>query len=70
MRKIFFLIQFFLFFFINSVYAEKIEKIIVSGNERISTETIIIFGEINLNEDLNENDLNLILKNLYKTNFF
>ena len=70
MRKIIFLTQFFLFFLINSVYAEKVEKINVTGNERISSETIIIFGEINLNEDLNENKLNLILKNLYKTNFF
>ena len=52
------------------VYAVKIEKIIVAGNERISTKTIIIFGEINLDEDFNENKLNLILKNLYKTNFF
>ena len=70
MRKIIFLAQIFLFLLINSVYAEKIEKIIVIGNERISTETILIFGEINLNEDLNDNKLNLILKNLYKTNFF
>ena len=70
MRKIIFLTQIFLFLLIKPVYAEKVEKIIVSGNERISTETIIIFAEINLNEDLNENKLNLILKNLYKTNFF
>ena len=70
MRKIIFLTQFFLFLLIKSVCAEKIENIIVTGNDRISTETIIIFGEINLNEDLNENKLNLILKNLYKTNFF
>ncbi len=70
MRKIIFLTQIFLFLMIKPVYAEKVEKIIVSGNERISTETIIIFAEINLNEDLNENKLNLILKNLYKTNYF
>jgi outer membrane protein insertion porin family len=70
MRKIIFLTKIFLFILINSVYAEKIEKIIITGNERISTETIIIFGEINLDEDINENKLNLILKNLYKTNYF
>jgi len=70
MRKIIFLTQILLFLLINSVYAEKIEKIFISGNERISNETIIIFGEINLDEDFNENKLNLILKKLYKTNFF
>jgi outer membrane protein insertion porin family len=70
MRKIIFLTKIFLFILINSVYAEKIEKIIITGNERISTETIIIFAEINLDEDINENKLNLILKNLYKTNYF
>jgi len=59
-----------MFLLIKSVYAEIVKKIIVTGNERISNETIIIFSEINLNDDLNENKLNLILKNLYKTNFF
>ena len=70
MRKIILLTNILLFLMFNSVYAEKVEKIIVTGNERISTETIIIFGEINLDEDINETQLNLILKNLYKTNFF
>ena len=70
MRKIIFLTQIFLFLLIKSAYAEKIEKIIISGNERISSETIIIFGEINLDEDFNDRKLNLILKNLYKTNYF
>ena len=70
MRKIILLTQIFLFLLSNLVYAEKIEKITVSGNERISAKTIIIFGEINLEDDFNENKLNLILKNLYKTNFF
>ena len=70
MRKIIILTHFFLFLIFKSVYAEKVEKIIVSGNERISAKTIIIFGEINLEDDFNENKLNSILKNLYKTNYF
>ena len=70
MRKIIFLTQIFLFLLIKSVYAEKIEKIIINGNERISSKTIIIFAEINLDDDFNENKLNIIIKNLYKTNFF
>ena len=43
-----------------------VKKINVTGNERISKDTIIIFGEINLNEDFSEQKLNKILKNLFK----
>jgi len=53
-----------------SVNAEKIDKINVSGNERISKDTIVIFGEIDLNDDFDDNIINNILKNLYNTNFF
>ena len=70
MSKKFFLTLFFLLLFLNSVFAETIKKINVSGNERISKETIILFGEIDLNEDFSEHTLNKILKNLYNTNFF
>ena len=70
MFKKFFLTLFFLLLFLNSVFAETIKKINVSGNERISKETIILFGEIDLNEDFSEHTLNKILKNLYNTNFF
>ena len=70
MFKKIFLTHFFLLLFLNSVFAETIKKINVSGNERISKETIIIFGEIDLNEDFSEHTLNKILKNLYNTNFF
>ena len=70
MFKKIFLTLFFLLLFLNSVFAETIKKINVSGNERISKETIILFGEIDLNEDFSEHTLNKILKNLYNTNFF
>jgi outer membrane protein insertion porin family len=53
-----------------SVYADIINKIIISGNERVNTETIKMFGGIKVGENLNSNDLNKILKNLYETNFF
>ena len=70
MFKKFFLAQFLLLLLLKSVSAEKIEKINVIGNERISSDTIIIFGEINLEDDFNSEKLNKILKNLYNTNFF
>jgi outer membrane protein insertion porin family len=44
--------------------------IIINGNKRISNETIKVFSEIKDNKILDENSLNLILKNLYKTGFF
>ena len=60
---IFFLITF-------SSIAEKVKKIDIKGNNRISNETIILFGEIDENADLTNEDLNIILKRLYETNFF
>ena len=70
MIRTFTITQIILFLFISSVFAEKVNKIVVSGNERISKETLLMFGKVNLNDDLNNNDLNIIIKNLYETNFF
>ena len=70
MIRNFIIVKIILFLFINSVFAEKINKIIISGNERISKETLLMFGKVNLNDDLSNNDLNIIIKNLYETNFF
>ena len=67
-----FLIQFILFsiFLTFSTYSKNYEKIIISGNERISNETILIFSEIPENKTLDENSTNKILKKLYKSGFF
>ena len=64
------LIIIFNIFFINSVLSEILEKIVISGNDRIPTETIKIFSKVSLGEELNDNDLNKILKNLYGTEYF
>ena len=50
--------------------AEILKKIEIIGNDRVSKETIKIYGNINLNKEYNDNDLNEILRSLYKTNFF
>lgn len=55
---------------INNTLSEIISDIKISGNERISTETIIVFSDLKINKEINKNDLNQILKNLYDTNFF
>ena len=65
------LIFFLVFIFFNSkAISEQVTKIEIFGNERISDETIKIFGDIELNKDLSDNDINLILKNLFNTGFF
>ena len=58
------------FFCFSESYAEKVNKIIVDGNKRISDATIVLFADFSIDQDLTENDLNEILINLYDTNFF
>jgi outer membrane protein insertion porin family len=50
--------------------SEIIKKIIINGNERISHETIKLFSNIELGNNLTKNNINLILKDLYETNYF
>ena len=66
----FLLISFLFFLSISPSYSEVVKKIEIQGNERISNETIILFSKINIDDDLDSNDLNDILKRLYETNFF
>ena len=63
---------FLLIFFIkiNFVNAEVVKSISVSGNDRITDETIIIFSKVNIGDDLIIDDLNDVIKNLYSTDFF
>ena len=67
MFKYFAIITFFLTF---NLSAEIVQKLEVRGNSRVSDETIKVYGEIKLNEDYSNIDINNILKNLYKTDFF
>ena len=68
-----FLIYFFIsiFFLYNySAKSEIIKSIEISGNDRLSSETIIIFSELNINDDVSINNINSSIKNLYNTNYF
>jgi len=61
----------FIFLFLTCLlHAEIIKDIKVKGNKRLSKESIMVFGQINLNKNYSQNDLNNILKNIYETNFF
>jgi len=59
-----------LLFITISVNSEVIKEIKINGNKRVSSETIKVFTEIKLNTDLNNNQLNNVVKKLYSTNFF
>ena len=66
-----FIILFACFFInINTVHSEIVNKIEIIGNERISDDTVELFSQVSLEDDLTTDDLNTILKNLYETNFF
>ena len=54
----------------NDLKAETINKIIVEGNDRVSTETVIMFSGVSVNDYLSENKINEVLKLLYGSNFF
>ena len=63
----------FLFFFTlfnNNSFSEIVKKIVVDGNVRISTETVNIFSQISVNDDVDNNEINNILNRVYSTGFF
>ncbi len=67
MSKYFILIYFLL---CSSLFAEVIKKVEIDGNSRISEETIKVYGDVILGKDYSAFDIDKILKNLYKTDFF
>lgn len=69
MNKFFVFICLFFLFSIE-MKAEKVKEIIIDGNQRVSDETIIIYGKINKDEDYSAIKLNKIIENLYSTDFF
>lgn len=69
-KKILYLFFFIFFLIYNFSYAENFSEIKIIGNERISSETVIMFSGLQLGNDLNENDLNNSIKALYSTDYF
>ena len=67
-KIIFFLI---IFFSTSSVlFAEVLKDIQIKGNKRVSDESIKMFSNTKIGDNINSNKLNEILKNIYDTNFF
>ncbi|MDA9728324.1 outer membrane protein assembly factor BamA, partial [Candidatus Pelagibacter sp.] len=42
----------------------------IIGNDRVSNETVIMFSNLKIGQNINSNDLNKSLKDLYSTNYF
>src|SRR6056300_374010 len=68
--KYFLKVLFFLLVFNLKASSDIIEKINIEGNKRISSNTIILFTEVNIGQEITDNDLNPILNNLYNTSYF
>ena len=64
------LITIFVFLISTFAFSETINKIEVDGNDRVSDQTILMFSEISVGDNLDYKDVNKILKKLYKSNFF
>ncbi len=50
--------------------AAPVNDIQITGNNRVSDETIKMFSGISIKDELNLNEINEILKNIYESNFF
>ena len=70
MLKYIFQIFTILFFLISSLKSEEFNNILISGNERISDESILVFSDISNDKFLDEDSINDVLKKLYQTGFF
>ena len=57
-------------FWITYVNAEIVQKITITGNKRISSDSIKVLGNISTQKNFEKKDLNNLLKKLYDTNFF
>ena len=67
--KIFLIIFFYLILQIN-LKAEIIKDFLINGNDRVADETIIIFSNLNIGDEVTQQNLNDTLKELYQTNYF
>ena len=73
LKNYFKLILFFLainLLLLKSSFSEIIKEIQIIGNERISSRTIETFANVSINDNLDQSNINQILKDLYNTNFF
>ena len=59
-----------LVFLSTSVFSAEVTDIEITGNKRISKQTILVLGDISKDQEFNDNKINDSLKKLYNSNFF
>ena len=69
-KKIFGLFLLFFLLINEKSFSDVVKKVEIEGNNRISEETIMIFGDISVGKDYNIPDINILIKKLYSTSFF
>ena len=68
--RLFTLIIFFIFLNINFVFAKTFDDIKITGNKRVSINSIIVLGGMDIKGDYTDRELSQIIKKLYETEFF
>ena len=70
MIKRFSIILIFLTIFSSVSFSDIVKRIDVEGNVRISSETINVFSQVSINDNLKTEDINNILKRIYSSGYF
>ena len=70
MLRFFTKVVIFIILLITNSNSEILKQIEINGNKRISKETIMVLGDLNINEEINSENLNNNLRKLYNSNFF
>jgi outer membrane protein insertion porin family len=68
--KLLFLLILFNFTLHKNSLSQTVEEIKILGNQRIPSETILMFSASSISDNFDINKINNILKNLYETNYF
>ncbi len=68
--RVYIFLVIFLFLTPSLIEAKIYSEIKVTGNKRLSIETILIFSGLKSNTEIENKDLNQAIKNLYETNYF
>ena len=68
--KLLFLLTLFNFTSYKNSFSQTVKEIKILGNQRIPTETILMFSDSSISDNFDINKINNILKSLYETNYF